>query len=99
TRPRNEKRVFQELSEMSIEAFLPTYRVRRRWSDRYRLVDEPLFKNYLFVNASFDRYHEILRRSGALSFITFGGKPAQIPQDEIASIRRLVDSDLSYDPH
>jgi len=92
TRPRHEKRVSQELSKRNIEAFLPTYKVRRRWSDRYKVVEEPLFKNYLFVNVDFVRYHEMLRPYGAIKVVAFDGKPAQIPQNEIASIRQLVDS-------
>src|SRR5438045_5587174 len=100
TRPRHEKQVFQELCNKGINAFLPTYKVRRRWSDRYKIVEEPLFKNYLFVNVDFDtRYHDTLRPYGAVGFITFDGKPAQIPDNEIEAIRRLVESELPYDPH
>lgn len=100
TRPRHEKQVLQELSNKNIEAFLPTYKVRRRWSDRYKVVEEPLFKNYLFVNVDFNqRYYETLRPYGAVAFVMFDGKPAQIPEAEIDAIRRLVDSELPYDPH
>src|SRR2546425_10310061 len=100
TRPRHEKRVFQELAEKKIEAFLPTYKVRRRWSDRYKVIDEPLFKNYLFVNVDYDRrYYDTLRPYGAVAFVSFDGQPAQIPQEEIESIRRLVTCELPYQPH
>ena len=100
TRPRHEKQVFQELSTKRIEAFLPTYKIRRRWSDRYKVVEEPLFKNYLFVNVDYERrYHDTLRPYGAVSIVTFDGQPARIPEDEIDSIRRLVTSELPYDPH
>ena len=100
TRPRHEKRVFEDLSSRKIEAFLPTYKIRRRWSDRYKIVEEPLFKNYLFVNvADARRHHETLRPYGAVSFVTFDDKPAEIPEDEIEAIRRLVTSELPYDPH
>ena len=100
TRPRHERQVFQELSNQGIEAFLPTFRVRRRWNDRYKIIDEPLFKNYLFVNVDFDhRYHQTLRPYGAVAFVMFDGKPAQIAEREIDAIRRLVNSELPYDPH
>ena len=101
TRPRHEKQVFQELSSKGIEAFLPTYKVRRRWSDRYKVVEEPLFKNYLFVKVKdFNRgYYDTLRLYGAVAFVMFDGKPAQIPACEIEAIRRLVESELPYDPH
>jgi transcription elongation factor/antiterminator RfaH len=100
TRPRHEKRVLQELSDKKIEAFLPTCKVRRRWSDRYKVIEEPLFKNYLFVYMNTrENYYETLRPYGAVRFVMFEGKPAQIPQKEIEAIRRLVNSELSYDPH
>jgi transcription antitermination factor NusG len=100
TRPRHEKQVFQELSEKNIEAFLPTYKVRRRWSDRYKIIDEPLFKNYLFVNVeNAERYYTTLRPYGAVGFIVFDGKPAEVPQEEIDAIRQLVTCELPYSPH
>jgi transcription elongation factor/antiterminator RfaH len=100
TRPRHEKHVLQELTEKRIEVFLPTYKVRRRWSDRYKIVDEPLFKNYLFVHVDYDRrYHDTLRPYGAVAFVSFDGKPAQIPDAEIEAIRRLVSCEVPYSPH
>jgi hypothetical protein len=72
TRPRHEKQVYEDLSNRQIEGFLPTYKIRRRWSDRYKVVEEPLFKNYLFVNVpSASSYHETLRPYGAVSFVAF----------------------------
>jgi transcription elongation factor/antiterminator RfaH len=99
TRPRHEKQVYEELSSRDLEAFLPTYKVRRRWSDRYKVVEEPLFKNYLFVKMTLDRYHDSLRPYGAVSFVNFDGMPAQVPAVEIEAIRRLVESELPYNPH
>ena len=100
TRPRHEKQVYEDLTNRKIEAFLPTYKVRRRWSDRYKIVEEPLFKNYIFVNVPHGgSYHETLRPYGAVSFVMFDGKPAEIPQSEIDAIRMLVTSELPYDPH
>jgi len=101
TRPRHEKQVHQELCNNGLDAFLPTFKVRRRWSDRYKIVEEPLFKNYVFVNLDdFTRHSAAtLRRYGAVSFVMFDGKPAPIPQLEIDAIRRLVDSELPYNLH
>jgi transcription elongation factor/antiterminator RfaH len=100
TRPRHEKQVFQDLSAKGIQAFLPTFRVRRRWSDRYKIVEEPLFKNYLFVQIEYHRLsREALRSYGAVAFVTFDGVPAPIPTHEIDTIRRLVESELPCNPH
>ena len=99
TRPRHERQVLNELSARNIEGFLPTYKVRRRWSDRYKIVEEPLFKNYLFVHMTWDKYYDTLRPYGAVSFVMFDGQPAEIPSQEIEAIRTLVESELPYNPH
>jgi transcription antitermination factor NusG len=101
TRPRHEKQVHQELCNKGLDAFLPSFKVRRRWSDRYKFVEEPLFKNYLFVNLEdFSRHAAAtLRPYGAVSYVMFDGKPAPIPQPEIDAIRRLVESELPYNQH
>jgi hypothetical protein len=73
--------VFQELAEKHIEAFLPTYKVHRRWSDRYKVIDEQLFKNYPFVNVEYDRrYYDTLRPYGAVGFVVFDGNPPGFPR-------------------
>jgi len=101
TRARHEKQVHRELSSRGIEAFLPTFKVKHRWSDRYKVVEEPLFRNYLFVNTGDLRQgcNETLQHYGAVCFVTVDGKPAPIPSAEIEGIRRLVESDLAYLPH
>jgi transcription antitermination factor NusG len=99
TRPRHEKKVEQELTNRGIEAYLPTHNVRRRWSDRYKTVEEPLFKGYLFVHADEHDYRKALQPHGALSFITVEGVPAVIPDDQVEAVRILVTSELPYNPH
>ena len=100
TRPRYERQVHDELSAHEIESYLPTQKVRRRWSDRYKIVEEPLFKNYLFVHADDERYRESLKPYGAVSFVTVAeGKPAIIPDDEVEAVRIMVTSELPHNPY
>jgi transcription antitermination factor NusG len=100
TRPRHEKQVFRELAVSAIEAFLPQYKVRRRWKDRHKVIEEPLFKNYLFVRSSSPATSSrILRVYGAVGFVMTGEKPAPIPAVEIDNIRKLVESGLKYNVH
>ena len=49
TRPRWEKKVDQLLKEKGTESYCPLNKVRRKWSDRVKLIEEPLFKSYVFV--------------------------------------------------
>jgi len=100
TRPRHERQVRDELLAYRIEAYLATHKVRRRWSDRYKIVEEPLFKNYLFVRVADGRYRESLKPYGAVAFVTAeAGKPAVIPDSEIDAVRILVTSELPHNPY
>jgi transcription antitermination factor NusG len=49
TRPRWEKKVAALLLHKGIESYCPLNKVRRRWSDRTKTIEEPLFKSYVFV--------------------------------------------------
>lgn len=99
TRPRHEKQVRDELSRRRIESYLPTHKVRRRWSDRYKIVEEPLFKNYLFVHIDEGRARESLRPYGAVSLVTVEGRPAVIPDEEVEAVRILVTSEIPHNPY
>ena len=56
TKPRNEKKVAQRLSEAGYTVYCPLQKVRRQWSDRTKVVEEPLFKSYLFIQISTHPY-------------------------------------------
>ena len=99
TRPRHEKQVQQALSDHRIEVYLPTHKIRRRWSDRYKIVEEPLFKNYLFVRSEDHYYRKALNLYGAVSFVTVEGEPAIIPDAEVKALKIMVAAEIPYNPH
>ena len=98
TRSRHEQVVREQLARKDLEAFLPTITRWSRWKDRKKKIDWPLFPGYCF--ARFDRTSalSVLKCTGVVNIVSFDGKPAPIPEQEIESIRRLVTSDLKYDP-
>src|SRR5258708_27917934 len=69
--PRHEKKVAVELAAKGIECFLPTVSSVRQWSDRQRVIMEPLFAGYVFtwlVSASSSRI-ALLRTNGVVWFV------------------------------
>ena len=48
TRSRHEKIVADQLEKQSIEGFLPLVKRTRKWSDRTKEVELPLFSGYTF---------------------------------------------------
>ena len=99
TRHQYEKIVAHALSCKGFEVFLPLYRTIHRWKDRRKELLLPLFPSYVFIQGGFDRMLNIFTTPGVHSFVSWGGRPAEIPQEEIDAVRRLVQSPLRYEPH
>ncbi len=90
TRPRWEKKVNQLLTEKGLESYCPLNKVRRKWSDRIKVVEEPLFKSYVFVKVSDDDRSAVRMTAGAINFVYWQGKPAVIKEKEIIAIKRFL---------
>ena len=80
----------QLLTEKGFESYCPLNKVKRKWSDRIKIVEEPLFKSYVFVKVAEDDRSEVRMTSGAINFVYWNGKPAVIKEKEIAAIRRFL---------
>ncbi|MEN9548803.1 MAG: hypothetical protein RIR12_1394 [Bacteroidota bacterium] len=91
TRPRWEKKVNLLLTEKGIESYCPLNRVRRKWSDRVKVVEEPLFKSYVFVKVTEEEKANVRLTNGAINFVYWDGKPAIIKEKEIVTIKRFLD--------
>jgi len=98
TRSRHEQVVRDQLARKHFEAFLPTITRWSRWKDRKKKVDWPLFPGYCFVRFDPTDTLPILKCTGVVNIVSFDGKPAQIPDYELDSIRLLIGSELQYDP-
>ncbi|MBK6963976.1 MAG: UpxY family transcription antiterminator [Bacteroidales bacterium] len=90
TKPRAEKVVHQRLVHSEIESYLPVQRTRRKWSDRIKWVDEPLFRSYIFVRVNVPDFIKVLQTEGIVRFITFERKAVPIPETQIEAIRMLL---------
>jgi transcription antitermination factor NusG len=91
TRPRWEKKVHQLLIQKGIDSFCPLNKVHRKWSDRVKLVEEPLFKSYVFVKVNEEQRTPVRMTDGVINFVYWDGKPAVIKEREIDSIRKFLD--------
>jgi transcription termination/antitermination protein NusG len=98
TRSRHEQVVREQIERKHYDAFLPTITRWSRWKDRKKKVDWPLFPGYCFARFNVEETLAILKCTGVVNIVSFEGKPAAIPEHEIESIRRLVESDLQFDP-
>lgn len=88
---RAEKKSLAELIRRGIEAYLPLQVSKRQWSDRVKIVEEPLLRGYLFVRVSYREYVEVLKVNGVMAFISFGNEPAKIPEKQINDLKLFLE--------
>jgi transcription antitermination factor NusG len=86
------------LRDRGYEEFLPVYRSRRRWSDRFKDLDLPLFPGYLFCRFGAAERLPIVTTPGVISIVGFGGTPVPIEPSEIAAIHRVLQSGIAAEP-
>lgn len=91
TRPRWEKKVNTLLLQKGIESYCPLNKVRRKWSDRIKTIEEPLFKSYVFVKIAEEERTNVRMTNGVVNFVYWNGKPAIIKEKEIETIKRFLD--------
>lgn len=99
TRSRHEKKVAVNLEDKHVHVFLPLRSVISRWKDRRKEVQLPLFSGYLFVNIHPEQRIPVLQTSGVVRFVGNGDGMDPVPEDQILSIQRLIQSGLRYDPY
>lgn len=87
TFPRAEKKCEERLAQGDIEVFLPKRAVLRQWKDRKKKVIEPLFRNYLFARVDERERLRVLRTQGIVQSVAFGGRLAEVSEEEIEQIR------------
>lgn len=97
-RPRAERMVAEMLREKGYEPFLPTHVSRRRWSDRVKELDMPLFPGYLFCRVTPSSAGPIVTTQGVLRIVGAPGAPLPVDDAEIDALRTVVESRLRLEP-
>jgi transcription antitermination factor NusG len=95
---RSEKVIAAIAKNKGYEEFVPTYKERRRWSDRFKVLELPLFAGYVFCRLDIERRLPILTIPGVVGFVSAGKTPLPISDEEVASIQATVASGLVAQP-
>ncbi len=96
TKSRSEKKVADGLRQKGLEVYCPMRMTKRKWSDRYKWVEEPLFRSYCFVRLADKDRSEVFGVPGVVRYLFWLGKPAVIRNEEIESLREMLGS---FDHH
>lgn len=87
TSAQREKKVSEYLLRSGVEQFLPVYENRRQWKDRVVTIETPLFAGYVFVRIPLVEKLRVLSAPGVARFVCMNGKPAAIPEEDIARVK------------
>src|SRR5262245_44032370 len=98
TKPRNEIRVKRLLAHKGYDCLLPTYRQKRRWSDRTVESELPLFPMYVFCRFNPHAMGKAISTPGVTRIVGFGGKPAEVRAEEVEALQLLMQSSLLREP-
>jgi transcription antitermination factor NusG len=95
---RCESRAHDDLRLHGFETFLPLCSVRRRWSDRVKTLDVPMFRGYLFCRFGLPDRVRVLNAAGVAQIVGCGNTPVPISEAEIRSVQTLVASKVACTP-
>jgi transcription antitermination factor NusG len=95
----HEKKVADQITRRNFSCFLPVYRSVRRWKDRRKQLEFALFPGYVFVCMSLQHKLRVLDVPGVVNLVSFNGKPAPLPAEEIENLRDRLSRDLKVEPH
>jgi transcription antitermination factor NusG len=90
--PQHEKKVAVLLEHKGYRQFLPTYKASRKWSDRVKLIDLPLFPGYVFCRTQRSLIGRALGTPSIYRVVSFGGRPYPVPEEEITALQQVVHS-------
>ena len=98
TKSRHEKKANEKLMEIDIETFLPLKEETKKWSDRVKVVKEPLLRSYIFVHIIPKNALYVLQTFGVVSIVKFNKNIAPIPDYQIAALKKALESDYKLKP-
>ncbi|MGV3527659.1 MAG: transcription termination/antitermination NusG family protein [Flavisolibacter sp.] len=91
TRPRWEKKALDILCAKGIEAFCPLNKVHRQWSDRVKVIYEPLFRGLVFVKITEGEKPLVRTTPGVVNFLYRDGKLAGLREKQVQQLKDFLE--------
>ena len=98
TKSRHEKFVEENLLQKGIDAFTPKVTLRKHWSDRIKIVHEPLFRGYCFAKFELHKKLAAVRQPGVVGVVHFKEQYIPVPESVIQSLKILTEKGVKLDP-
>ena len=97
-RSRKEGYVASQIEGQGYECLLPTYKSVRKWSDRVKEVEQPLFPGYLFCRFDSQNRRSVITTPGVLQIVGYGRTAISVSDEEIQSLQLAVSSGMPKQP-
>jgi transcription antitermination factor NusG len=97
-RSRKESYVASQIQGQGYECLLPTYKSIRKWSDRMKEVEQPLFPGYLFCRFDFQNRRPVVTTPGVLQVVGYGRTAVSVSEEEIQALQLAVGSEMPKQP-
>ena len=97
-RSRKEGYVASQIEGQGYECLLPRYKSVRKWSDRVKEVEQPLFPGYLFCRFDFQNRRSVITTPGVLQIVGYGRTAISVSDEEIQSLQLAVSSGMPKQP-
>ena len=97
-RSRKEGYVASQIEGQGFECLLPTYKSVRKWSDRVKEVEQPLFPGYLFCRFDFQNRRPVVTTPGVLQIVGYGRTAISVSDEEIQLLQLAVSSGMPKQP-
>lgn len=97
TKARAEKKTAESLANLGIKVYCPVRKVKKKWSDRWKWVEEPLFSSYIFVQIDKEHRNDVFSVAGVVRYLFWLGQPAIVRQQELDQLKKWLgeyDNDL-----
>ena len=90
TKPRQEKKLAERLGQAGHTVYCPTQRMKKRWSDRWKWVEQPLFTSHIFIQIDPERRDAVYFVPGFVRYLFWLKRPAQVRPKEIETLKRWL---------
>ena len=90
TKPRQEKKLAERLQQAGYTVYCPTQRMKKRWSDRWKWIEQPLFISHIFIQIDPERRDAVYFVPGFVRFLFWLKRPAQVRPKEIETLKRWL---------
>tara|TARA_B100002052_G_scaffold34417_1_gene26527 strand:+ start:113 stop:574 length:462 start_codon:yes stop_codon:yes gene_type:complete len=95
TKPRNEKKVEEQLLSIGINAYCPKKTEIKFWSDRKKKVEVPLLPSMVLVKLNNNDINRVFESPAVIRYMFWMGKRAVVRQSEIDILKNYLDGNYN----